>query len=195
MWTSTLWRWLWRCSKRWLTHVTQTDVMYRRIDQHTFLASKNNGQQIEPELCTSDMGIVIKSISLEKKKHFSLQIWWYMSCSRVIKVYLLLIKSSERKLLIIWFQTSANFVGSCLSSLPNFWKEESFEKKNAHKGKRHLQVVQKMTWTFFTLNIFFSKKLKGIRFLSIGIAGGTRDMLKASGKEQNRLLTIPIVRI
>jgi len=44
--------------------------MYRRIDQHTFLASKNNGQQIEPELCTSDMGIVIKSISLEKKTFF-----------------------------------------------------------------------------------------------------------------------------
>jgi len=44
--------------------------MYRRIDQHTFLASKNNGQQIEPELCTSDMGIVIKSISLEKQHFF-----------------------------------------------------------------------------------------------------------------------------
>lgn len=44
--------------------------MYRRIDQHTFLASKNNGQRIEPELCTSDMGIVIKSISLEKTTFF-----------------------------------------------------------------------------------------------------------------------------
>lgn len=119
-----------------------------------------------------------------------------MSSRRVIKVYLLLIKSSERKLLIIWFQTSANFVGSCLSALPNFWKEESVgEKKNAHKGKRQLQVVQKMSWNFFTLNTFFSKKLKGIPFLSVGIVGGTRDMLKASGKEQNRLLTIPIVRI
>lgn len=40
------------------------------IDQHTFLASKNKGQRIEPELCTSDMGIVIKSISLEKKNTF-----------------------------------------------------------------------------------------------------------------------------
>lgn len=55
---------------------TQTDVMYCRIDQHTFLASKNNGQQIEPELCIGVMGIVINSISLEKQ-HF-----WFTNLER-----------------------------------------------------------------------------------------------------------------
>lgn len=103
---------------------------------------------------------------------------------------LLFMRSSSRKLLMIWFHTMTNFMMLFLSS-SRPWKSTIIPVREFEEGIIFVHVLKwmKQTWVPEQINHLFIPSV--LSFTCCGM----KHFLKASGNVRNLLLSIPNVRI